>query len=69
MYTDIDFKTKKDFKSYFLTGRDITVYQPGGMFEGKTDGDITIEGPHYPRPHTWYSRARIENGIVRKILS
>lgn len=64
MYTDINFKTKKALKEAVAEGKKITVYQPGGMFPSKTDGAITIEGPHYPEPHRWYASAIIKDGYV-----
>ena len=67
MYCDINFKTKKSLREYFNSGKEITVYQPGGMFPSATDGQITIEGPHYPRPHRWYASATISKGIITKI--
>lgn len=68
MYTDTNFKTKKAMKEAFKTGDQITVYQPGEMFPSQTNGDITIEGPHFPKPHTWYARARIKDSVIIKIL-
>jgi hypothetical protein len=35
----------------------------------KDNGEETIEGPHYPKPHTWYARVRVEDGVVVKVLS
>ena len=67
MYTEINFKTKKAFKEYFATGQPIRTYQPGGMFPGVKDGPATIEGPHYPRPHTWYASVTLSDGVVTKI--
>ena len=64
MYTDINFKTKKALKEAVAEGKKISVYQPGGMFPSKTDGAITIEGPHYPEPHRWYASAIIKDGYV-----
>jgi len=64
MYTTINFKTKKALKEAILSGKSIYTYQPGGMFAGKTDGQITLEGPHYPAPHTWYASAIIKGGMI-----
>lgn len=67
MYTDINFKTKKALKEAVANGQQITVYQPGGIFPGKTDGEITLEGPHYPAAHTWYATAIIKDGVIVKV--
>lgn len=68
MYTTVDFKTKKAFKEAFKAGDIIDVYEPG-PFPGKMIGEVSIEGPHYPQPHTWYARVQIEDGRVVKIIS
>ena len=67
MYTDINFKTKKALKEAVASGQQITVYQPGGMFDGPTNGRITLEGPHYPEPHKWYASAEIKDGVITKV--
>lgn len=38
-------------KEAFKAGKQLTVYQPGGFFPSPKEGNITIEGPHYPEPH------------------
>lgn len=69
MYTEINFKTKKAFKEAFKSGQKIKVYQPGGIFVGKTNGMVTIEAPHFPEPHRWYAAVEIEDSIVTRIIS
>ena len=70
MYTTKNFMTKKALKEAVASGERVTYFQPG-PFEGNEplDGTITLEGPHYPRPHKWYARARVEHGQITKILS
>lgn len=68
MYCDIDFKSKKELIEAFKNGTELSVYQPGGLFEGKKDGVVSIEGPHYPKPHKWYCRVEITNGIIVRVL-
>ncbi len=68
MYTDVNFKTKKALKEAVLAGKQITYYQPGpfgGM--GTKNGKITISGPHYPKPHTWYAECEVVDGIITKV--
>jgi hypothetical protein len=67
MYTTKNFKTKKALKEAVNAGEKVTVFQPGGIFTGKTDGKITLEGPHFPKPHTWYAEAEIKDGIILKV--
>lgn len=67
MYTHEDFDTGAEVKRAFKEGRKITVFQPGGMFAGETDGRVCIEGPHYPRPHRWYLSVQIEDSVITRI--
>jgi hypothetical protein len=67
MYTVKNYKTKRDLKADVAAGKRIEVFQPGGFFPGKTDGTVTLEGPHYPQPHTWYATAEIRDSVIIKI--
>jgi len=66
MYTEKNYKTKKELITDFKNGIEIYVYQPG-PFPGKENGTICIERPHYPQPHKWYASATIENRKVIKV--
>lgn len=66
MYTDINFKTKKALKEAVASGKQLTCYSPG-PFDCPKDGEITVEGPHYPEPHRWYARVELRNGIIVKV--
>lgn len=66
MYTTIDFKTKKAFKKAVADGARITLYAPG-LGKPKTDGIEFVEGPHYPKPHTWYAEVTMKDGVVVKV--
>jgi len=67
MYATKNYQTKKELIEDFKAGKKITVFQPGGIFPSQKDGQITIEGPHYPQPHKWYASATIQDGVVIKI--
>ena len=67
MYATTNFKTKKALKEAVASNKKVTVFQPGGMFKGKMDGVVYLEGPHYPAPHTWYAEATIKNGVIVKV--
>jgi hypothetical protein len=69
MYVDPDYKTKKEFKLAVEQGKVHYAYVPGGLYQAAENGDVTIEGPHYPKPHKWYARVRLEKGRVVKLLS
>lgn len=64
MYTDRNYKTKKALRDDFNNGEQITVYQPGDMFESKKNGSISLKGPHYPH---WYASAQIVDGVIVKL--
>ena len=66
MYTSINFKTKKQFKEAITRGDKITLYAPG-LGEPKNDGTEFAEGPHYPKPHTWYATVTMDSGFVTKV--
>lgn len=68
MYVLPNFKTKKALKEAIARGEAISIYQPG-PFGGNesTDGIIAVEGPHYPKPHTWYATVTLKDGKVVKV--
>jgi len=68
MYTIYNYRSKKALKEAVRDGIQVTVYQPG-PFGGREpeEGWITLEGPHFPKPHTWYARALLANGCVVKV--
>ena len=63
-YVDPDYKTKKAFKEAVKAGVEHRPYNPSGMFPPKTNGHETVEGPHYPKPHTWYASCWVDDGVV-----
>ena len=70
IYTTFDFKTKKAIKEALKAGHElITVFQPNNMFDVKVpaNGTVFIEGPHYPKPHTWYAKGTMKDGYLIKI--
>ena len=68
MYTHRNFKTKKALKEAVDRGDEVTVFQPG-PFGGSEprDGNVALEGPHYPEPHRWYASATLKDGKVVKV--
>lgn len=63
MYANINFKTKKAFKEAVKAGRRVGLFAPG-IGSPKRDGRETVEGPHYPAPHTWYATVEMKDGVV-----
>ena len=66
MYTDTDFLTKKAFREAVASGKEVRLYAPG-LGGPHQNGAETVEGPHYPKPHTWYAQVEVKDGIVIKV--
>jgi hypothetical protein len=67
-YCDINFKTKKALKEAVARGDKIGCHQPGlGPDLSYYTGEVTLEGPHYPAPHTWYATATLVDGVITKV--
>jgi len=62
-----NYKSKKLFKQMVADGDRISVREntPRGQVPIIT-GHATIEGPHYPKPHTWYATCQVKDGVVVK---
>jgi len=72
MYTDKNFRSKKELKEALTKGVTVRVYQPNDMF-GVTDKvsvgkhSISLEGPHYPEAHRWYASGEVVDGVLIKV--
>ena len=66
MYRTKDFKTKKSLKEAVANGEQVTIYAPG-LGEPVRNGVEYLEGPHYPKPHTWYAEVEMKDGVVVKV--
>lgn len=64
MYTCTNYKSKKALKEALAAGEKIETFQPGGMFPPTKNGSIALEGPHYPKPHTWYASCQVKDGFI-----
>lgn len=49
--------------------RNLTLQHTSIVGDEPTDGIAFLEGPHYPRPHTWYAKVQVKDGVVVKVLS
>lgn len=46
----------------------VRCFQPGlGHDLSDFTGKVCLEGPHYPKPHSWYAEAELVNGVVVKV--
>ena len=68
MYVSPNFTTKKALKEAINSNQKVQVFSPG-PFPPESNGTEFIEGPHFPKPHTWYAKVRVENGLVTKVIS
>jgi hypothetical protein len=68
MYVSPNYPSKAALKRAVAAGERVEVYSPGD-FPAKRNGTETVEGPHYPVPHTWYARVQVADGVVVKVLS
>ena len=62
-------KTKKAFKELVANGELLSsgLYNPGLGGPIPHNGEVSVQGPHYPKPHTWYAVATIRDGVVVKV--
>lgn len=70
MYTVMNFKSKKALKEAVAAGEPVRVFQPNGdLFNVvvPTEGTVFLEGPHYPKPHSWYAQAELKGGLIIKV--
>ncbi len=60
-------KSKADLKRRIADGEQFTVFQPG-LGTVPENGTVSIEGPHFPKPHTWYGTATMKDGKIIKVV-
>jgi hypothetical protein len=66
-YVEGNPKTKKELKQWLAEGREVYVYQPGPFGPDVKDGSVALEGPHYPKPHSWYASGIVYGGRLVSI--
>lgn len=68
MYVTPNFPTKKALKEAVADGKEVHAFQPGPFGGGQVpDGRHAVEGPHYPKPHTWYAGVTVRQGRVVQV--
>jgi hypothetical protein len=65
-YVEPNYTTKKMLKAALASGTEVSVFQPGGIGT-VLDGTVYLEGPHYPRPHSWYATDTVVGGKLVKV--
>lgn len=69
MYVDPNFPTKKALKEAVAAGKMVAVFQPGLGSVPEGEATVSVEGPYAPKPHSWYARVKIKDGLVVKVVS
>ncbi len=70
MYVHGNPRTRKALVDMVKSGNPVKLFSPMmAIHEPPRNGDEFVEGPHYPEPHRWYAKVRIENGLVTKVYS
>ena len=64
MYTERNYKSKKELVTAFASGKIIGVFQPGPFGGGPINGQECIEGPHYPEPHRFYVTVTCKDSVI-----
>ena len=65
-YVSPNFKTKKALKEAVAAGQSVGAFAPG-LGEVPENGKVTVGGPHFPKPHTWYAEIELKDGKVVKV--
>ena len=68
MYVRPNYASKKLLKDAIKGGDAVEAFSPG-PFPCPTDGIVAIEGPHFPKAHSWYAQVKVEAGRVVKVIS
>ena len=67
MYVSPNFKTKRELKEAVAAGKEVTIFQPNYAWIEPSNTELSVEGPHYPKPHTWYARVTVTDGKITKV--
>ena len=65
-YVSPNYPTIKALKNALKEGVYVSVFQPG-LGSVPLNGYVSLEGPHSPKPHTWYAEGKMENGRLVKV--
>lgn len=65
VYLFPELPSKKAYKEAIKRGETITALELS-LFGWKwlKTGDVVFSGPHYPKPHRYYGKATLKDGVV-----
>jgi hypothetical protein len=66
-YLNPNFKTKKAAQEAIAAGTVVTWFSPG-IPDTPHNNEVNVEGPHYPKPHTWGGTATIDGNVVTRLV-
>lgn len=66
MYTEVNYKTKKELVEAVARNERVTLQAPL-IGERVFNGTEWVEGPHAPAPHSWYAKVTVKDGLVVKV--
>ena len=66
MYCQTNYLTKKSLKEAIKSGEKVRL-KPEFVGATPTFGTVFVEGPHFPKPHSWYAQCELDNGCIVKI--
>ena len=59
-------KSKAELKRLLAEGKPVSV-SPNGLEPTVDNGRVQLEGPHYPKPHSWYASGIVYGGRLVSI--
>lgn len=66
MYVNPNFPTKKALREAVKEGKTVSVFSPG-RYPCPQSGQVAVEGPHFPKSHSWYAEVMVEDGLVKSV--
>lgn len=66
MYVNPNFPSKAALKRALAEGQSVDVFAPG-LGTVPLNGSVSLEGPHYPKPHTWYGQGIMKDGKLESV--
>lgn len=67
MYFVTNYASKAAARRAIAAGDEVRIKSMSQFEEAPLNGSASVEGPHYPKPHTFYGTATVVNGLVTSI--
>ena len=66
MYVSHNPKSKAQLRRDLKAGMEVTVF-PNGLGTVPHNGTVSLEGPHFPKAHSWYGTGTMKDGLLVKV--